>query len=213
MEPPRFSSISLSLSLSSLLLLLLPFLTRATPFRHSLKQLEGSKNGDKREGIQKVMQYLQRYGYLKNYVSPEYSDNEDFDDLLESSLKTFQNFHHLPPTGILDDPTAALMSRPRCGYPDHHPDDTPSTLKWPADQMHIHYRVSPGSLPEQPITNGFNAWAAVSNFTFENVREEIHAKLRITVKRIDGEGGVLADFNPSLIGPYVVLDEDENEQH
>ena len=185
MEPPRFSSISLSLPLSSLLLLLLPFLSQATPFRHSLKHLEGSKNGDKREGIQ------------KNSVSPEYSDNEDFDDLLESSLKTFQNFHHLPPTGILDDPTAALMSRSRCGYPDHHPDYTPSTLKWPADQMHIHYRVSPGSLPEQPITNGFNAWAAVSNFTFENVREEIHAKLRITVKRVDGEGGVLADVNPS----------------
>ena len=177
MEPPRFSSISLSLSLSSLLLLLAPFLSQATPFRHSLKHLEGSKNGDKREDIQKLKQYLQRYSYLKNSVYPEYSDNEDFDDLLESSLKTFQNFHHIAPIGILNDPTAALMSRARCGYPDHHPDYTSSTLKWPAEQMHIHYRVSPGSLPEQPITNGFNAWAAVSNLTFENVREEIHAKL------------------------------------
>ena len=115
MEPPRISSISLSLSLSSLLLLLLPFLSQASHFRHSLKHLEDSKNGDKREGIQKVKQYLQRYGYLKNSVTPEYSDNEDFDDLLESSLKTFKNFHHLPPSGILDDPTAALLSRPRCG--------------------------------------------------------------------------------------------------
>ena len=54
----------------------------------SFKHPERSKKGDIREGIQKVKQYLQRYGYL-NSVSPKYSDSDDFDDLLESSLKAF----------------------------------------------------------------------------------------------------------------------------
>ena len=120
---PRVSHL-LFFFLSSLLLLL-PFLSQATssgPFKNleksgSFKHLEGSKKGDKREGIQKVKQYLQRYGYL-NSLSPKYSDTDDFDDLLESSLKAFQTFYHLSPTGILDDPTATLMSTPRCGLLD-----------------------------------------------------------------------------------------------
>ena len=158
----------LSLLLSFLLssLLLLPFLSQATssgpsrvgPFRHlesfgSFNHLEGSKKGDKREGIQKVKQYLQRYGYIS---STHYSQmgSDDFNDALESSLKAFQTFYHLNSTGTLDAATATLMSRPRCGFPDHPPNSNRTTnpnyafimgIKWPRDQMHIHYIVFPGS--------------------------------------------------------------------
>ncbi|RVW36531.1 hypothetical protein VitviT2T_003015 [Vitis vinifera] len=224
---PRVS-LMLSFILSSLLL---PFLSQATssgpsrvgPFGHlesfgSFNHLEGSKKGDKREGIQKVKQYLQRYGYLS---STHYSQmgSDDFDDALESSLKAFQTFYHLNSTGTLDAPTATLMSKPRCGFPDHPPNSNSTinpnyayilSVKWPPDQMHIHYVVFPGSQPEQPITNGFNAWAAVSKFTFERVREESRAVLRVTFGHRDGPGGTLGSAAPSYTDATIILDEDDS---
>ncbi|KAJ9704292.1 hypothetical protein PVL29_002720 [Vitis rotundifolia] len=221
---PRVSLL-LSFILSSLLL---PFLSQATssgpsrvgPFGHlqsfgSFNHLEGSKKGDKREGIQKVKQYLQRYGYLS---STHYSQmgSDDFDDALESSLKAFQTFYRLNSTGTLDGPTATLMSRPRCGFPDHPPNSNSTInpnyvyiqrIKWPRDQMDIHYIVFPGSQPEQPITNGFDAWAAVSDFTFERVRDESRAVLRITFGPRDGPGGTLGTAHPSYTDATIIFDE------
>ncbi|XP_034681841.1 metalloendoproteinase 3-MMP-like [Vitis riparia] len=121
----------------SSLFLLLPFLSQATsPFGsfklesfRAFKHLEGSKKGDKMEGIQKVKQYLQRYGYLS---STHYSqtNTDEFDDALESAIKVFQTFYHLNPTEILDileTLTVTQMSRPRCGVPDHPLAQTLST--------------------------------------------------------------------------------------
>ncbi|RVX08869.1 Metalloendoproteinase 5-MMP [Vitis vinifera] len=104
-------------------LLLLPFLSQATssdlsPFGF-FKDLQGSKKGDKVEGIHKVRNYLQRFGYLSSTHSKTESqvDGDDhFDDALESAIKAFQTYYHLKPTGILDAPTATLMSRPRCTH-------------------------------------------------------------------------------------------------
>ncbi|KAL6346570.1 hypothetical protein AAG906_000188 [Vitis piasezkii] len=193
--------------------------SRVGPFRHlesfgSFKHLEGSKKGDKTEGIQMVKKYLERYGYLS---STHYSqmDSDDFDDTLESSLKAFQTFYHLKPTGSLDAPTATLMSKPRCGVPDHptgsnsiNPQYTivPGSVKWP----HSH--------PEEPITRGFEAWTAVSNFTFERVREESFAKIRVyfqvrdkgTAPPLDGPGGILAYAGPSLTNATIHFDGEEN---
>ena len=89
-------------------LLLLPFLSQATssdlsPFRF-FKDLQGSKKGDKVEGIHKVRNYLQRFGYLSSTHSKTESqiDSDDhFDDALESAIKAFQTYFHLKPTGIL----------------------------------------------------------------------------------------------------------------
>ncbi|RVW93244.1 Metalloendoproteinase 1 [Vitis vinifera] len=181
--------------------------SRVGPFRHlesfgSFKHLEGSKKGDKTEGIQMVKKYLEHYGYLS---STHYSqmDSDDFDDTLESSLKAFQTFYHLKPTGSLDAPTATLMSKPRCGVPDH-PTSSNS--------------INPNSHPEEPITRGFQAWTTVSNFTFERVREESFAKIRVyfqvrdkgTAPPLDGPGGILAYAGPSLTNATIHFDGEEN---
>lgn len=39
-------------------------------------------------------------------------------DKLETTLKDFQNFFRLKPTGILDEDTIELMKKPRCANPD-----------------------------------------------------------------------------------------------
>ena len=64
--------------------------------------------------------------------------------------------------------------------------------------------------PEQPITNGFDAWAAVSKFTFERVREESRAKLRVTFTQRDGPGGTVASTKTSLTDPTIHFDEEES---
>ena len=117
--------VSLLLSFLFSSLLLLHFLSQATssspshvgPFRHlesfgSFNHLEESKKGDKREGIQKMKQYIQRYGYMSS-IHYSQMGSDDFNDALESSLKAFQTFYHLNSTGTLDAPTAMLMSKPR----------------------------------------------------------------------------------------------------
>ena len=162
-----------------------------------------------------MKQYLKPYGYL-NYVSPQYSNSDDFDDLLESSLKAFQTLYHLAPTEILDDPTASIMSKARCGFPDHpptangiHPDYAFwIEEKWPADQMHIYYIAFPDGHPEEPITKAFDAWAAVSNFTFERVRDEKFAKIRVRFSVKDGPNGVLGNASP-LPNPQATFDKEE----
>ena len=64
--------------------------------------------------------------------------------------------------------------------------------------------------PEQPITNGFDAWAAVSKFTFERVREESRAVLRVTFGHRDGPGGTLGSAAPSYTDATIILDEDDS---
>ncbi|RVW36599.1 Stromelysin-3 [Vitis vinifera] len=83
-------------------------------------------------------------------------------------------------------------------------------IKWPRDHMHIHYIVFPWIQPEQPITNCFDAWAVVSNFTFEKVRDESHAKLRVTFTQRDGPRGTVASAKISLTDPTIHFDEEES---
>ena len=64
--------------------------------------------------------------------------------------------------------------------------------------------------PEQPITNCFDAWAVVSNFTFEKVRDESHAKLRVTFTQRDGPRGTVASAKISLTDPTIHFDEEES---
>ena len=73
--------------------------------------------------------------------------------------------------------------------------------------MDIHYIVYPGSQPEQPITNGFDTWAAVSNFTFERIRDESRAVLQVKFGPIDGPGGALGSASTSYTDTTITLDD------
>ena len=90
----------------TLLLLLLPFHSHATlqnshgkkssPFEF-LKHLQGCHKGEKVKGIHNLKAYLENFGYLsynnhsKNHT---HTNDDDFDELLESAIKTYQlNYH------------------------------------------------------------------------------------------------------------------------
>ncbi|KAJ9683511.1 hypothetical protein PVL29_019192 [Vitis rotundifolia] len=226
----------LSVFVSSLLLL--PFLSQATspdlsPFGF-FKDLQGSKKGDKVEGIHKVRKYLQRFGYMSSTHSKTETqvDRDDhFDDALESAIKAFQTYYHLKPTGILDAPTATLMSSPRCGVPDNpsvtnninshghshlnigtHYIFFPGKPRWPAGQTHLLYSLDSGSHPEaaDAVAKAFGTWAAVSHFTFERISDPTVANIKISFQirdhgdgmPFDGPGGTLAHAAPPTEGIF-----------
>ncbi|KAF2316186.1 hypothetical protein GH714_041527 [Hevea brasiliensis] len=89
---------------------------KSSPFDF-LKHLQGCHKGDKLKGIHELKTYLEHFGYL-NYENKSQANNDDFDDLLESALKTYQLNYHLKVTGTLDSKTVSEMMMPRCGVPD-----------------------------------------------------------------------------------------------
>ncbi|KAJ0894359.1 putative matrilysin [Helianthus annuus] len=87
----------------------------------TIKRLQGSQKGSKVQGLHNLKLYLARFGYLNYQHTPNHvnsNENDEFDEELEAALKDYQNFHHLNPTGMLDEPTVSQMLMPRCGVPD-----------------------------------------------------------------------------------------------
>ncbi|KAA0037437.1 hypothetical protein IC582_020767 [Cucumis melo] len=162
-----------------------------------LNQLHGSQKGDKVEGIHQLKKYLHQFGYL-NEDAQIHSENKDdeFDELLESAIKTYQKNYNLKVTGTLDAMTIAQMLKPRCGVADIIHGNTwmrsskkrkqlehgivghfhrvshfaffDGNPKWPATKSHLTYGFLPGTPPEtvSPVARAFATWAANSHFTF-----------------------------------------------
>ncbi|CAK9159970.1 unnamed protein product [Ilex paraguariensis] len=82
---------------------------------------KGSRNGDKVDGLHKLKNYLENFGYLSlshSKLNQTYAKSDVFDDLLESAIKTYQINYNLEVTGELDNNTVSMMMMPRCGIPD-----------------------------------------------------------------------------------------------
>ncbi|KAL5722319.1 hypothetical protein ACHQM5_005855 [Ranunculus cassubicifolius] len=145
-----------------LLVFISPPSVDAKPFEF-LQQLEGSCKGNTVKGVQQLKQYLKRFGYL----DASHANNDDeYDELVESAIKTYQLNYHLNVTGSLDSETLREMMKPRCGVPDivdgmntmssgkkkkqherrlslrttTHFAFFPGSPKWGADQTHLTYR-------------------------------------------------------------------------
>ncbi|KAF5465897.1 hypothetical protein F2P56_015862 [Juglans regia] len=179
-------------SLSSFLVLfllfhLLPLLSYATlPNSHDgkplsiefLKNLKGCQKGDIVKGIHDLKDYLEHFGYYNHPTKP---NNDEFDELLESAIKTYQLNYNLKATGILDAKTISKMKMPRCGMPDiingtnwmhsggsnkkghhgghligsfhvvSHYEFLPGKLRWPDSKRHLTYRFL-GGFPDAYIS-------------------------------------------------------------
>ncbi|KAG6668592.1 metalloendoproteinase 3-MMP-like [Carya illinoinensis] len=164
-----------------LLFLLLPLLSYATLSDSQnigkslsiefLKNLKGCQKGDIVKGIRDLKDYLERFGYYNHPTKP---NNDEFDELLESAIKTYQRNYHLKATGILDVKTISKMKMPRCGMPDiingtnwmhsggsnkkgrhgrhligsfhvvSHYEFLPGEPRWPDSKRHLTYRFLEG---------------------------------------------------------------------
>ncbi|XP_057992901.1 metalloendoproteinase 3-MMP-like [Hevea brasiliensis] len=177
---------------------------KSSPFDF-LKHLQGCHKGDKLKGIHELKTYLEHFGYL-NYKNQSQANNDDFDDLLESALKTYQLNYHLKVTGTLDSQTVSKMMMPRCGVPDiingttrmtsgkknqrhsstsfhtvSHYTFFPGSPKWPPSKYSLTYGFLPQtpSRAMDPVARAFQTWAANTHFRFARVQDYTTADIKI----------------------------------
>ncbi|KAK8325812.1 hypothetical protein V6Z12_A11G076500 [Gossypium hirsutum] len=101
------------LAISALLLLVIIqalFVKSEPQIFKSLRLLEGAQKGYTIEGLNQVKQYLKAFGY---YSINGGSLTDSFDDVLESTLKSYQQHYRLKATGRIDSNTLKKMSTPR----------------------------------------------------------------------------------------------------
>ncbi|KAJ9135249.1 hypothetical protein P3X46_032457 [Hevea brasiliensis] len=156
----------------------------------SFQNLEGAGKGSTVEGLSKVKQYLKNLGY---YPTETNLVTDHFDEVMESALKTYQNYYRLKVTGKLDSDTIKEMMIPRCGVPDninhptkqsHHKPGKFNMVvsdysffqnmpKWRPSKYHLTYtfrsqvQVIDEKVLKSVCSKAFKKWADVSQFTFE----------------------------------------------
>ncbi|KAJ6428858.1 hypothetical protein OIU84_020498 [Salix udensis] len=128
-----------------------------------IKHLEGCHKNGSVKGLHEIKRYLEKFGYL-NYghqgkKGHNHANDDEFDDLLESAIKAYQQNHHLNVTGSLDSSTVHEMMQPRCGVPDvvngtkhyhthksihtlAHYNFIPGNPRWPKRQLAYTFRSS-----------------------------------------------------------------------
>ncbi|KAF6159842.1 hypothetical protein GIB67_032926 [Kingdonia uniflora] len=208
------------------ILVLLPFFCYGTKPKsfEFLQQLQGCHKGENVQGLHDLKQYLKKFGY-SNY--PQFSnltheDDDNFDEFLESAIKTYQLNYHLKATGNLDSETVKTMMKPRCGVPDiingttsmrsgkehHHNHDGIHTIshysffqgspRWPASKDHLTYAFLPGASVEvlSPIcASAFAKWSSVTHFSFEEILDYNTADIKIGVYSGDHGDGTSNSFD------------------
>ncbi|GFY83052.1 hypothetical protein Acr_02g0012920 [Actinidia rufa] len=178
-----------------------PKAEKSSPFEF-INHLQGCHKGQKVKDLHKLKTYLEHFGYL-NYLHSQnqtHANDDDFDDLLESAIKTYQLNYHLKVTGTLDAQTVSKMTAPRCGVPDII--DCTSNLRWPPSQTHFTYGFLPDTTPQaiSAVTRAFNQWASATHFIFSQAQVYANANMKISFHRRDhgdghpfeGPGGTLA---------------------
>lgn len=158
------------------------------------------------------------------------TDNNEFDEVLETAIKSFQRNYNLKTTGTLDHATVKQMMIPRCGFPDHIGMNSENhkgnklinnfsllilqwnpTLEWKKPNI-SRFRLSGWALP-LPIPNtrsivvrAFEKWTNVTNFQFREV--SIFPEIQISFNTrnhydshpFDGYKGTLAHAFPPEYG-------------
>jgi peptidoglycan hydrolase-like protein with peptidoglycan-binding domain len=150
-------------------------------------QTAGLKQGSKGDDVDRLHRYLSTFGYMESPIRSAFGvavgkaavpapKSNVFDENTAQALKHFQEFNHLPVTGKLDEATLALMSKPRCGFPDTHPDVADFVLqgnKWTKNALTYGFQNFSPDLTQTQIRSAIQQalaqWSAVTPLTFTEV--------------------------------------------
>ncbi|XP_076950654.1 metalloendoproteinase 5-MMP-like [Bidens hawaiensis] len=190
---------------------------------NTIKSLQGCHKGTKVPGLHNLKLYLARFGYLNYQHTPNNVNPglDEFDQELETALKSYQNFNHLNASGTLDEPTVSRMLMPRCGVPDHvnssHTHEVkllsfvsryqffPGNPRWYKNHLTYAFHSKFPNAFVPPVVRAFNQWASASRyFTFSRSYHIISSNIKITLEHGNhGDGdftNVLAHSTPPTYG-------------
>ncbi|CAL1260930.1 unnamed protein product [Larinioides sclopetarius] len=153
-----------------------------------------------------VQSYLNQYGYLR--PSPNGADNLRTEDKLREAIRRMQRYGGVNPTGIVDGPTLALLSKKRCGMQDLTPGERVRRYavqgqQWLKKDLTWSIKLWPTTLSSDlvraEVTKAFKVWSDVSQLTFREVKR-LDADIVVSFERgkhgdgyaFDGRGVVLA---------------------
>ncbi|KAM6584304.1 hypothetical protein CsatB_011306 [Cannabis sativa] len=208
------------------------FYIETTESKHTafefIGHLKGCHKGQNVTGVHQLKQYLHKFGYLDtNTTSYNHANDDLYDDVLESAVKSYQQHHHLKVTGTLDPETVKEMTKPRCGLPDivnnknhdhHHHNNRKlyrffqGNPRWRKSRLTYKFRSIAKSASAESIRSicarAFEKWAQVSHFSFQEVGESSTADIVIGFHvgdhgdpyPFDGPRGVLAHAFPPSTG-------------
>ncbi len=173
--------------------------------------------------VTQAAKFLCKFGYLDPKAMEE-------QEALGESLRLYQRFYQLVPTGDLTLETIKHMRRPRCGNPDPvQPLITDGTAKadpivyfggrW--DHLNITYFIdnftSDMTGEAGVVQDAFDVWADVTPLSFTRIFDTNAADINISWETFnhgdgnafDGVGDVLAHANSPGAGTFVHFDDSE----
>ena len=175
----------------------------AAPF---LAAVQNTRPGESNPGFSKVQSYLERFGYLGASTA---RDVGVLDDPTAGALRKFQEFFHLPVTGVFDDATREAMMRPRCGLPDMRGGELEFATQcaWADRSLTFAFDTGTddvaGTAEFDAIRRAIQTWQTVGGLTFTEVALGSSTDIRIGWRpAADPDhsmvGGILAhaDFPP-----------------
>lgn len=155
------------------------------------KNFTGCSPGKTYDGLSKLKNYFNHFGYIPNGLPSNFTD--DFDEALESAVRAYQKNFNLNVTGELDDATMNQLVRPRCGVADiingtttmnsgksntnttnfhtvAHYSFFPDQPRWPEGTTELTYAFDPeenlDDTTKQVFANAFDRWSEVITITF-----------------------------------------------
>ncbi|XP_054824731.1 metalloendoproteinase 2-MMP-like [Prosopis cineraria] len=172
--------------------------------------------GDVVDGISKLQDYFQLFGYLNSTLNSNFTD--EFSVELESAIKYFQKTFHLNATGQPDNATASLITLPRCGFPDvingsitvMENSTTPFTKWWPEGKIEFTYAFSPENETmttslKVVFSDAFSRWSVVTRLNFTETTSFNESDIRITFLSLDGQLGLNSTESDELDLETVVM--------
>lgn len=120
---------------------------------------------------------------------------------LTRAIREYQRFHGLDPDGRVDETTAHVLERRRCGLPDFNFSAGDTECKWPHKAITYHPDiVLPGittAQAKQAFDIAFSQWARVCNIEPEPVEDPTKANILARSGKgqkhgLDSKGGTLA---------------------
>ena len=188
---------------------------KETASKAYVPQTGNLKKGSKGVNVQRLHNYLTKFGYFRDQINEEFSGpalktnlplspskNDQFDQKTEWALEKFQELNGLAVTGELDKPTLDLMKKPRCGCTDTA-EFVAQGNKWSTNNLTYGFQNFSSDLSQgqvrAAIAEAFGLWSAVTPLTFTEIPFASNPHIKISFVSgdhgdgtFDGPGGVLA---------------------